>query len=114
MQTKQDSRCCKELSSVELSDKRLNRRLLKVASDLLNHPGAPIREACSNRSGAKAAYRYLIMSVLDRSKESMCPFSTYFSFAELRRKKPRIFFRGGSLSRVSSGKEKSPQTTRTR
>ncbi|MEI8301551.1 MAG: transposase DNA-binding-containing protein [Chlamydiota bacterium] len=50
MQAKQDTWCCKELSSVELSDKRLNRRLLKVANDLLNYPDAPIHEACSKMS----------------------------------------------------------------
>jgi len=65
MQTKQDTWCCKELSSVKLSDKRLNRRLLKVASDLLNHPDAPIHEACLNWSGAKAAYRLFNNAKLD-------------------------------------------------
>jgi hypothetical protein len=65
MQAKQDTWCCKELSSVELSDKRLNRRLLKVANDLLNHPDAPIHEACSNWSGAKAAYRLFDNDKLD-------------------------------------------------
>lgn len=56
MSTK-DSWCSKELGSVKLGDDRLNRRLLKVANDLLNHPTEPIHTACSSWAEAKAAYR---------------------------------------------------------
>ena len=57
MHLKQDTWCSKEFCSVELGDKRLNQRLLKVASDLLNNPTDPIHGACNNWSEAKAAYR---------------------------------------------------------
>ena len=53
----QDTWCSKEFSSVKLGDKRLNRRLLKVAGDLLNYPTEPINAVCNNWSDAKAAYR---------------------------------------------------------
>jgi Transposase DNA-binding/Transposase Tn5 dimerisation domain len=53
----QDTWCSKEFSSVKLGDQRLNRRLLKVAGDLLNYPTEPINAACNNWSEAKAAYR---------------------------------------------------------
>lgn len=57
MCSQQDTWCSKEFSSVKLGDKRLNRRLLKVASDLLNDPAKPIHTACDNWAEAKAAYR---------------------------------------------------------
>lgn len=57
MYNQQDSWCSKELTSVELGDKRLNRRLLKVASDLLNNADEPIQSACGTWAKAKAAYR---------------------------------------------------------
>jgi hypothetical protein len=57
MRLQQDTWCSKEFSSVKLGDKRLNRRLLKVASDLLNAPTEPINTACNDWSAAKAAYR---------------------------------------------------------
>ena len=53
----QDNWCSKEFSSVKLGDQRLNRRLLKVAGDLLNYPTEPINAACNNWPEAKAAYR---------------------------------------------------------
>ena len=57
MYNQEDSWCSKELTSVELGDKRLNRRLLKVASDLLNNADEPIQSACGTWAKAKAAYR---------------------------------------------------------
>ena len=57
MCTQQDTWCSKEFSSVKLGDKRLNRRLLKVTSDLLNNPSEPIHSACNGWPEAKAAYR---------------------------------------------------------
>lgn len=57
MDSKQDVWCSKEFSSVKLGDERLNRRLLKVANDLMNNPTEPIHAACDGWSEAKAAYR---------------------------------------------------------
>ena len=57
MQANQDTWCSKELSSIKLTDKRLNRRLLKVAGDLLEQPDVPIHVACHDWAQAKAAYR---------------------------------------------------------
>lgn len=57
MHLQQDTWCSKEFSSVKLGDKRLNRRLLKVASDLLNSPTEPINAICNGWPEAKAAYR---------------------------------------------------------
>ena len=57
MYSNQDTWCSKEFSSVKLGDKRLNRRLLKVASDLLNNPTEAIHAASNGWPGAKAAYR---------------------------------------------------------
>ena len=64
----QDTWCSKEFKSVKLGDKRLNQRLLKVASDLLNHSDESIQVACSgNWAKAKAAY---ILFDNDKLKES--------------------------------------------
>lgn len=57
MHLQQDTWCSKEFSSVKLGDKRLNQRLLKVASDLLNSPTEPINAVCNGWPEAKAAYR---------------------------------------------------------
>ena len=57
MCSQQDTWCSKELSSIKLGDERLNRRLLSVASDLLNSPDEPIHIACGNWANAKGAYR---------------------------------------------------------
>lgn len=57
MCTQKDTWCSKEFSSVKLGDKRLNRRLLKVTSDLLNNPSEPIHSVCNGWPEAKAAYR---------------------------------------------------------
>ncbi len=57
MRSQQDNWCSNEFSSIKLGDKRLNRRLLKVASNLMNNPTEPIQAACDNWSEAKAAYR---------------------------------------------------------
>jgi hypothetical protein len=57
MDSQQDTWCSKEFRTVKLGDKRLNRRLLKVADDLLNNPSEPISSACDGWSEAKAAYR---------------------------------------------------------
>lgn len=54
---KQEAWCANELSSIKLGDERLDRRLLKVANDLMNNPAKPIHVACDSWSEAKAAYR---------------------------------------------------------
>jgi hypothetical protein len=65
MHSKQDTWCFKEFSSIKLGDKRLDRRLLKVASDLLNDPAKPIHATCDNWAEAKAAYRLFDNSKLE-------------------------------------------------
>ena len=46
-----------ELSGVDLSDERLDRRLVKTAQHLANSPVSPINEACGNWASTQAAYR---------------------------------------------------------
>ena len=46
-----------ELSSVDLSDRRLSRRLIKTAEHLAKSPGSPINEACGDWASTQAAYR---------------------------------------------------------
>lgn len=46
-----------ELGSVDLSDKRLSRRLIKTAGHLAKSPGSPINEACGDWASTQAAYR---------------------------------------------------------
>lgn len=53
----QDTWFSKEFSSIKLGDERLNRRLIKVASNLMHNPAEPIHAACDNWSEAKATYR---------------------------------------------------------
>jgi hypothetical protein len=57
MSLKNDTWCSKEFRFINLGDQRLNRRFLKVASDLLNNPSKPIHRACNGWSQSKAAYR---------------------------------------------------------
>jgi hypothetical protein len=47
-----------EFASAELADKRLNRRLIKTASQLANSPASPINEACGDWASTQAAYRF--------------------------------------------------------
>jgi Transposase DNA-binding/Transposase Tn5 dimerisation domain len=46
-----------EFSGVDLSDPRLDRRLIKTAEQLAKSPAAPINEACGDWASTKAAYR---------------------------------------------------------
>jgi Transposase DNA-binding/Transposase Tn5 dimerisation domain len=46
-----------ELGSVDLSDRRLSRRLIKTAEHLAKSPGSPINEACGDWASTQAAYR---------------------------------------------------------
>lgn len=49
--------CEEELSSVELGDQRLDRRLIDTAGKLATQPQAPINQACGDWSATKASYR---------------------------------------------------------
>jgi transposase-like protein/transposase Tn5 family protein len=46
-----------EFGSVDLSDRRLDRRLIKTAEQLAKSPGSPINEACGDWASTQAAYR---------------------------------------------------------
>ena len=46
-----------ELEGVNLSDKRLDRRLIKTAQQLSRSPVSPINEACGDWASTQAAYR---------------------------------------------------------
>ncbi len=46
-----------EFSGLDLSDARLDRRLIKTAEQLAKSPAAPINEACGDWASTKAAYR---------------------------------------------------------
>jgi hypothetical protein len=49
--------CREEFSSVDLGDKRLNRRLIETAGQMAAHPQAPINQACEDCAATKASYR---------------------------------------------------------
>ena len=46
-----------ELGGVDLSDKRLDRRLIQSAQQLAASPVSPINEACGDWSSTQATYR---------------------------------------------------------
>ncbi|MHB8348666.1 MAG: IS4/Tn5 family transposase DNA-binding protein [Acidiferrobacterales bacterium] len=46
-----------EFARADLSDKRLDRRLMKAAQHLAQSPASPINEACGDSAGRQAAYR---------------------------------------------------------
>jgi hypothetical protein len=48
---------CAEFAGADLSDKRLDRRLIKTAELLASSPGSPINEACGDWASTQAAYR---------------------------------------------------------
>jgi hypothetical protein len=48
----------KEFGQVNLGDKRLKKRLFRIAEDFYANPLASIPQACGSRSAAKAAYRF--------------------------------------------------------
>ena len=48
---------CEEFAGVDLSDKRLDRRLIKTAEQLAKSPASPINEACGDWASTQAAYR---------------------------------------------------------
>jgi Transposase DNA-binding/Transposase Tn5 dimerisation domain len=47
-----------ELRHVDLPDKRLNKRLVRLVDDLLHAPEASVPVACGDWAGTKAAYRF--------------------------------------------------------
>jgi hypothetical protein len=47
-----------EFGSVDLKDRRLDRRLLEIARDFYARPQAQIPQACQSRAKTKAAYRF--------------------------------------------------------
>jgi hypothetical protein len=46
-----------EVGGVDLSDRRLNRRVVKVTEQLAKSPTVPINEACGDWASTQAAYR---------------------------------------------------------
>jgi transposase-like protein/transposase Tn5 family protein len=48
---------CAEFVGADLSDKRLERRLIKTAEQLASSPASPINEACGDWASTQAAYR---------------------------------------------------------
>jgi hypothetical protein len=47
-----------EFAHAQLSDQRLVKRLISIATDFAQHPTAPIPQACGSWDKAKAAYRF--------------------------------------------------------
>ncbi len=47
-----------EFANVDLGDKRLNTRLMKICDSLSESPESPINQACSDWAESKAAYRF--------------------------------------------------------
>ena len=68
MRLQKDNWCAKEFDSLNLGDKRLNRRLMDVAADLLKRPSQPIHSACIGWASAKAAYRLFDNPKLQETK----------------------------------------------
>lgn len=56
-----------EFENADLGDKRLNRRLMKICDSFSEFPESPISQACEDRPGSKAAYRFFKN---DKVKES--------------------------------------------
>jgi Transposase DNA-binding/Transposase Tn5 dimerisation domain len=48
---------CEEFAGADLSDRRLDRRLIKTAEQLANFPASPINEACGDWASTQGAYR---------------------------------------------------------
>ncbi|MGI9250760.1 MAG: IS4/Tn5 family transposase DNA-binding protein, partial [Pseudohongiellaceae bacterium] len=47
-----------EFEDINLGDKRLSNRLVKIADQFIGSPESPINKVCSKWSDAKAAYRF--------------------------------------------------------
>jgi hypothetical protein len=48
-----------EFEQASIGDIRLDRRVIEMVTDLADHPGTPIGEACSTKAKAKAAYDFI-------------------------------------------------------
>jgi len=48
---------CKELEEVSLGDKRLNKRIIELASNISKGPGLPLNQVSDDWSAVKASYR---------------------------------------------------------
>lgn len=53
-----ESWALKEFKDINLGDKRLNNRLIKLADDFSQHPDFSINQASKDWHAAKAAYRF--------------------------------------------------------
>ncbi len=53
-----DSWALKEFSNINLGDKRLNQRLVKLSDDFSKHTDFSINQASKDWHAAKAAYRF--------------------------------------------------------
>lgn len=58
---------CEEFSGVSLGDKRLDKRLVRVATELSNHPEFSINQACGDWGSTKAAYRFFQNNSFDEN-----------------------------------------------
>ncbi len=47
-----------EFTTVNLGDKRLNDRLIRLSEDFIKSPEAPINQSCKDWASTKAAYRF--------------------------------------------------------
>jgi hypothetical protein len=56
-----------ELNKIDLGDKRLNGRILKLVSAMGNNPEASIPQACGTHASTKAAYRFFNNSHIEAS-----------------------------------------------
>lgn len=82
----------KEFSGIQLGDKRLNKRLLKVADKFGEHPLMPINQACKDWKDVKAAYRLfynekvkpekILFPHQKRTQERMKGYSTIFGIQD--------------------------------
>lgn len=56
-----------EFSTLDLGDKRLNKRLVKMSQNFLKTPESPINKACESWGDTKAAYRFFQNESVDYS-----------------------------------------------
>jgi hypothetical protein len=57
-----------EFAFADLGDPRLNKRLVKIATNLAGHPGGTLPQAFSNWAELKAAYRFFDHRAVDYQK----------------------------------------------
>jgi hypothetical protein len=56
------------MGNADFNDERLNKRIVKIAATLLQHPQNSIPQACKNWSDTKAVYRFFANDKVDSSK----------------------------------------------